>query len=85
MIVTAFLTFIAGVIITIISPLPVISTPTDFYSTALDVITPYTGSVGFFLPLDILGACITVILAFYTLILVMSVINWMLRRVPGQS
>lgn len=80
MILSLFFSIVSGLIYLV----PSFSIPAGM-STAISSVFSLIATVGFFIPLGTLFACMVVMLAVYNIQIIWGLIHWVIRKIPGLS
>jgi len=76
---------IFGLISDLLQLLPDMSFATDGFSSAFSTIAGVLSLAGYFMPLDTLGIVLSIGLSFYAFQFFVSLINWVIRKIPTIS
>jgi hypothetical protein len=85
MIIEFLLAMVFGIIEDLLNLLPNLTFPTEGFTSAFSTISGVLSLAGYFMPLDTLGIVLSIGLSFYGFQFLVSLTNWLIRKIPSIS
>lgn len=82
MITEFFLELVFGIVTSLLSLLGNFTFPTSSITSAFSVLASFLQGASYFFPMGTLFSCIGLILGFYVLSFSVSLLNWIIRKIP---